>query len=216
MPPFFMSINFNSAVENDKRLQHQIDAWNFLQTVIHKEILDEFARIYRNEQKYISGQTPKELGLPICGVDLIKEFEGCELKAYYDPLTGGLPITIGWGSTRRIDGTRFLIGTRITQKEADDLLLYHLKNFYLPRLQKIPYWDQMNENQKGALLSFAYNLGADFYGNSDFDTITKVLKNKEWDKVPETFTLYRNPGTKVEQGLLRRRKAEGDLWKKKL
>jgi lysozyme len=28
---------------------------------------------------------------------LIKEFEGCRLNAYPDPLSGGLPITIGWG-----------------------------------------------------------------------------------------------------------------------
>jgi GH24 family phage-related lysozyme (muramidase) len=70
----------------------------------------------------------------------------------------------------------------------------------------------MNENQQGALLSFAYNLGVDFYGNPNFNTITKVLRNKEWSKVPGALELYRNPGTKVEAGLLRRRKAEGALW----
>jgi GH24 family phage-related lysozyme (muramidase) len=73
----------------------------------------------------------------------------------------------------------------------------------------------MNENQQGAILSFAYNLGADFYGSPNFNTITKVLKNKEWSKVPETLKLYRNPGTNVEKGLLRRRTAEGELWSRK-
>ena len=87
-----MSINFNQAVENDKRLPHQIDAWNFLQAAVHKEILDEFARRYRNETI-----EPTLEGLPEPGVYLIKEFEGCVLSAYYDPHTGGLPITIGWG-----------------------------------------------------------------------------------------------------------------------
>ena len=70
----------------------------------------------------------------------------------------------------------------------------------------------MNENQQGALLSFAYNLGADFYGNSNFNTITKILKNKEWSKVPEALKLYRDPGTNVEKGLLSRRVAEGNLF----
>jgi GH24 family phage-related lysozyme (muramidase) len=70
----------------------------------------------------------------------------------------------------------------------------------------------MNENQQGALLSFAYNLGARFYGSSGFNTITRVLKNKEWDKVPDALYLYRNPGTRVEAGLARRRTAEGKLW----
>ena len=146
------------------------------------------------------------------GVKLIKEFEGCKLSAYVDPHTGGLPITIGWGSTSRKDGTRFLIGNKITQEEADDLLYFQLRREFLPSLQNIPYWNEMNENQQGALLSFAYNLGAGFYGSPDFNTITRVLKNKEWSKVPDALYLYRNPGTNVEKGLARRRTAEGKLW----
>lgn len=151
--------------------------------------------------------------LPKPGIDLIKTFEGCKLNAYRDPLTGNLPITIGWGSTRRKNGSRFVLGNTITQQEADDLLNYQLEKDYLPSLQKIPYWNEMNDNQKGALLSFAYNLGAGFYGSSNFNTITRVLKNKEWDKVPNAIYLYRNPGSSVEVGLSRRRKAEGDLWR---
>lgn len=146
------------------------------------------------------------------GINLIKEFEGCHLNAYPDPLTKGPPITIGWGSTRDFDGTPFKIGRVITQKYADTLLEFDLKNRFLPALQRIPYWNEMNENQQGALLSFAYNLGAGFYGSSNFNTITRVLKNKEWSKVPDALYLYRNPGSNVEAGLLRRRVAEGKLW----
>ena len=205
-----MSIKFIDAVKNHKDLDHQIRAWEFLQASVHKEILDEFARLYRNEKI-----EPTLEGLPKPGIYLIKEFEGCELKAYYDPHTNGLPITIGWGSTRRKDGSRFMIGNRISQEEADDLLYYQLRREFLPSLQKIPHWNEMNENQQGALLSFAYNLGADFYGSSDFNTITRVLKEKKWTEVPKALELYRNPGTKVEAGLLRRRKAEGALWSRK-
>ena len=147
-------------------------------------------------------------------IKLIKEFEGCHLNSYPDPLTKGPPITIGWGSTKDFDGTPFKLGKTITQKYADTLLEFDLKNRFLPALQKIPYWREMNENQQGAILSFAYNLGADFYGSSDFNTITRVLKNKEWSKVPDALYLYRNPGTRVEAGLARRRKAEGESWKK--
>ncbi len=203
-----MTIKFIDAAENHKGLPHQNDAWAFLQASVHKEILDEFARRYRNQKI-----EPTLDGLSIPGVELIKEFEGCHLRAYYDPLTGGLPITIGWGSTRRKDGSRFMIGNTITQDEADDLLYYQLRREFLPALQKIPYWSEMNDNQRGALLSFAYNLGAGFYGGSNFNTITRVLKNKEWDKVPDALYLYRNPGSNVEAGLARRRKAEGNLWK---
>ena len=156
--------------------------------------------------------TPQKL--PECGVMLIKEFEDCVLHAYNDPHTGGLPITIGWGSTKDMNGKPFKLGDKLTQSQADSLFYYQLTKEYLPPLQKIPHWNEMNENQQGALLSFAYNLGAGFYGSSNFNTITRVLKSKEWDKVPETLKLYRNPGSKVEKGLLRRRTAEGELWKR--
>ena len=150
--------------------------------------------------------------MPLVGINLIKMFEGCHLNAYPDPLTKGPPITIGWGSTKDFDGTPFKMRRIITQKYADTLLEFDLKNRFLPSLLKIPYWGEMNENQRGALLCFAYNVGAAFYGGSNFATITKVLKNKEWSKVPDALYLYRNPGTRVEAGLARRRKAEGTLW----
>lgn len=202
-----MTIKFIDAVKNHKDLEHQNRAWAFLQASVHKEILDEFARIYRNQKI-----EPTLDGLPLQGVALIKEFEKFSSKAYYDPKTGRLPITIGWGSTRRKDGSSFMIGNTITQEEADDLFYYQLRREFLPALEKIPYWNEMNNNQQGALLSFAYNLGEDFYGHPHFNTITRVLKNKEWDKVSEVLKLYRNPGTNVEAGLLRRRVAEGKLW----
>ena len=153
--------------------------------------------------------------LPEVGIKLIKEFEGCHLSAYPDPLTGGLPITIGWGSTRKKDGTAFKLGDKITQKEADDLLVEQCRTEFLPALKKIAFWNEMNDNQKGALLSFAYNLGANFFGSPDFNSITRRLKFKQWDAVPDALYLYRNTGSNVEAGLARRRKAEGDLWKTK-
>lgn len=152
------------------------------------------------------------MSISVPGIKLIKEFEGCHLKAYPDPLTGGLPITIGWGSTRDFDYTPFKRDRVITQEYADRLLEQDILNRFLPKLSIIPYWSEMNENQQGSILSFSYNLGADFYGNSNFNTITRVLREKKWNEVPKALELYCNPGSKVEAGLLRRRKAEGKLW----
>lgn len=143
---------------------------------------------------------------------MIKEFEGLHLSAYPDPLTGGLPITIGWGSTRDLDGKPFDPTRKITKEYADKLLMNDIQNRFIPALCKIPYWNQMNGNQRGALLSFAYNLGANFYGSGNFNTITRILKDQKWNEVPKVLEMYRNPGSKVEAGLLRRRKAEGKLW----
>jgi hypothetical protein len=49
-----------------------------------------------------------------------------------------------------------------------------------------------------------------------FETISKRLREKDWKAVPAALELYRNPGTNVEAGLLRRRRAEGALWAKGL
>ncbi|MBO1061987.1 MAG: glycoside hydrolase family protein [Aphanizomenon sp.] len=158
---------------------------------------------------YFGGTTGK---LPLPAIPLIKQFEGCYLKAYPDPLSGNLPITIGWGCTKKRDGSNWKLGESITQQEADDLLMIQIENSYLPPLQKIPVWDELNANQQGALLSFAYNLGANFYGGSGFSSMTRVLRDKKWDEIEETFLKYRNPGSNVEAGLKRRRQAEAKLF----
>lgn len=43
-----MSIKFVDAAEHFKKLQHQIDAWNWLQTQVSPTALDEFGQKYRN------------------------------------------------------------------------------------------------------------------------------------------------------------------------
>ncbi|MFM2062032.1 MAG: hypothetical protein RLZZ507_1702 [Cyanobacteriota bacterium] len=150
--------------------------------------------------------------LPLPGVALIKEFEGLFLKAYPDPLSGGKPITIGWGTTRKKDGSEWKLGETITKEQAEELLMMQLEQKYLPPLQKIPVWNELNANQQGAILSFGYNLGANFYGRSGFQSITRVLQNKQWDQIEVTFLKYINPGSKVEAGLRRRRQAEAKLF----
>lgn len=149
----------------------------------------------------------------IPGIELIKKFEGCYLEAYPDPLSGNLPITIGWGCTVKEDGENWKLGDRITQERADSLLISQLLNNYLPVIRNtVPYWKEMTANQQGALLSFAYNLGAHFMTAGNFNSIRSCLKNKDWASVPQVLLKYCNPGTSVTQGLKRRRIAEGRLW----
>lgn len=151
--------------------------------------------------------------IPQKGLELLKSFEKCRLDAYPDPKTRAKPYTIGWGSTKKLDGSEWALGDTLTQKEADDLLISQVSNKYLATLARtIPYWQEMNENQQGALLCFSYNLGANFYGSEGFDTITKMLKIKNWIAIPSILLLYRDPGSVVEEGLRLRRLAEGKLW----
>jgi len=146
------------------------------------------------------------------GINLIKQFESFEPEAYPDPLSGNLPITIGYGSTKDLNNQPFKLGDKITAQQAEDLLNHQVLTKFIPKLQKIPYWNQMNEQMQGSLLSFAYNLGADFFDSDGFNTITKALKEKRWKDIPMAMLLYVNPGTNVTAGLMRRRKAEGALW----
>jgi lysozyme len=111
-----------------------------------------------------------------------------------------------------MNGNPFYLGQRISQMEADNLLINQIKTEFIPKLSKIPYWSEMNDKMKSAILDFGYNLGANFYGVSGFNTITRVLKEKKWNEVPAALELYINPGSNVELGLLRRRKREGLLW----
>ena len=149
-------------------------------------------------------------------IALIKEFEGCQLTAYPDPASGGDPWTIGYGTTRYSGGAPVKQGDRINVIEADMLLRLEVDHIASKLRTAIPHWSEMADCQKCALVSFAYNLGAGFYGAAGFETISAALCNKDWAAVPAAMLLYRNPGTPVEAGLARRRKAEGALWQQKM
>jgi GH24 family phage-related lysozyme (muramidase) len=147
---------------------------------------------------------------------LIKEFEGCHLTAYPDPLSGAEPYTIGYGTTRYPGGRAVSRGDKITVIEADMFMRTEVDQIASRLAAAVPYWTEMNDGQQSALVDFAYNLGSGFYGSSGFETISKRLRDRDWNAVPAAFELYRNPGTNVEAGLLRRRRAEGTLWRESL
>jgi GH24 family phage-related lysozyme (muramidase) len=145
---------------------------------------------------------------------LTHHYEGCRLEAYVDPKTKAEPITIGWGSTFHKDGSKIRLGETITQAEADELyeFICH-QRFWKVLERQIPFWTEMNNKQRSALCSFAYNLGPDFYGGKHFNTITANLRDRNWAAVPGSLMMYRNPLERhVVVGLGRRRRAEGLVW----
>ena len=68
--------------------------------------------------------------VPLQAINLIKEFEGCELSAYPDPKTNGEPWTIGWGTTVYPDGKIVGRNDSITQVQADEYLAINLENIF--------------------------------------------------------------------------------------
>ena len=97
----------------------------------------------------------------INGLKLIKEFEGCKLKAYKCP--AGV-WTIGYGNTFYPDGRKVKEGDVITQGEADNLLLSILDHF--EKSTDSFTIDEISQHQFDALVSFAYNCGVNNLKNS--------------------------------------------------
>ena len=148
--------------------------------------------------------------------DLIKTYEGFKSKAY----NKDGKWTVGAGSTTHPDGTPVKKGDVIDATKADMYVRYYTYNTVIPTLSNtIPYWNIMNANQQAALISFAYNMGPNFYGAKNRETITAALRSPlSWYKVPAILPLYNKATSQtsgkliVLQGLVKRRKAEANLW----
>lgn len=147
------------------------------------------------------------------GLRLITRYEGYRSDAYPDSLHGWKVPTIGYGTTRYTDGLAVRPGDRLSEAKARRELAHHVDTHITPQLRRIPGWDGLPEACRGALESFAYNVGANFYGSASGTTLSRALAERRWEDVPEALLLYRNPGTPVEAGLAARRRAEGAAWR---
>ena len=136
------------------------------------------------------------------GIELIKVFEGCKLTAYKCPAN---IWTIGFGNTFYEDKTKVKEGDKITQERADNLLLNLLKNYENIVNKNIKV--SLTQNQFDALVSHTYNTGG---STTLFNLINKKAVATEIRKWFETKYITGNG--KVLQGLIRRRKAEADLY----
>ena len=134
---------------------------------------------------------------------LIKESEGCVLKAYPDPATGGEPFTIGYGST----GSHVYPGKVITQAEADRLLDEDVDLFErgVNRLVNV----DLTQGQFDALVCFAFNLGL---GALQQSTLLKLLNAGDYEGAAKQFQRWDKAGGKVMAGLTKRRQAESELF----
>lgn len=130
------------------------------------------------------------------GLDLIKTFEGCRLKAYKCPAD---VWTIGYGHT----GSDVKQGMVITQAEADRLLQQDLERFEknVMKFNNKYHWTQ---NEFDALVSFAFNIGS-------IDQLT-ANGTRTKAQIAQAMLLYNKAGGKVLPGLTKRRQAERQLF----
>ena len=139
------------------------------------------------------------------GIELIKFYEGRSLRAYLCP--AGV-WTIGYGATYGPDGRRVTRDTApIDEAGATQLLERDLTRFAraVDRLVVVP----ISGEGRGALTSFAFNLGAGALSSS---TLLRRVNALEWDDVPRQLGRWTLAGGRRLAGLIRRRAAEADLF----
>lgn len=132
------------------------------------------------------------------GINLIKEFEGCRLTAYQDPV--GI-WTIGYGHTAGVSP-----GMTITQAQAEEFLRSDLASFegYVNNPSFVPITASLTQGQFDALVSFAYNCGP--------RNLRELCAGQSASGIAATLPLYNRAGGKVLKGLERRRQAEVALF----
>lgn len=137
--------------------------------------------------------------------ELVKEFEGCKLKAYKCP--AGI-WTIGYGNTQYENGKAVKEGDVITLERAEQLLEIILIKF-IQQVGEIVK-SNINQNQKDALADFAYNCGV---GNLKTSTLLKKVNADPKDKtIRAEFEKWTRANGKVLNGLVKRRNAEANLY----
>lgn len=133
------------------------------------------------------------------GLQLIRSFEGCVLKAYKCP--AGV-WTIGYGHTKGVTP-----GDRISQAMAEELLQEDIAPIEKILNEKFP---GLKQGQFDALVSFVFNLGWTAFSSS---TLCKRILMKASDQaVCEQLLRWFYANKKPLVGLMKRRVAEANLW----
>jgi len=132
------------------------------------------------------------------GYDLIKEFEGCALVSYMD--NGA--YAIGYGHRSGV-----LPNQTITADQALALLEQDVAarvNQVTPLLKQV-----INDNQFSAIICLVFNIGIANFMQS---TVLRCVNSGHYDDAANAFLLWDKENGVEVPGLLRRRKAERDLF----
>jgi GH24 family phage-related lysozyme (muramidase) len=138
------------------------------------------------------------------GIELIKRFEGLELKAYQDSV--GV-WTIGYGWTQPVDGKKVGPGMVIDQATADRLLKCGVVQYELGVNQLVKV--TITQGQFDALVSFAYNVGLRSLSTS---TLLRELNSGNKQGPANEFDKWVYVGGMKLNGLIARREAERELF----
>jgi len=138
--------------------------------------------------------------------EIIKQFEGCRLKAYKD--SAGV-WTVGYGTIMYPNGIKVKEGDICTQDEAVTFLKYEV----ILKSQSVNAFTSnynLTQNQFDALVSFAYNLGVGALQKSAL--LKKIKHNPNDPSIEVEFMKWVNAGGKKIKGLVKRRQQEATLY----
>lgn len=128
---------------------------------------------------------------------MIKEWEGCRLKAYRCP--AGV-LTIGYGHTSGVKE-----GMQISRQEADRLFDEDIEAFER-QVRPLVYGVDLTQNQYDSLVSLAYNIGVGALRKSTL--LKKVKADPNDPTIRSAFMQWVRGGGKVLPGLVKRRERE--------
>lgn len=145
-------------------------------------------------------------------VSLCKKWEGLAKRGadglIYPYLCPAGYWTIGYGTTRLLDGSRVSADTKpITEDEAEDLLYYDVRKALVQVAGVSPILAQSDE-RLAALTSFVYNLGIARYVAS---TLRKRVDAQDWLGASIEIRKWVWGGGKRLPGLVKRRNDEAEL-----
>jgi lysozyme len=134
------------------------------------------------------------------GMALTKNFEGLRLTAYQD--VAGV-WTIGYGHV----GPEACEGKTITEVDADSLLRLDLWEAVVSVNHAVTA--TISQNQFDAMVDFCFNAGR---GNFVQSTLLRKVNVCDFAGAEAQFELWVYAGGKVVPGLVRRRKAEAEMF----
>lgn len=135
------------------------------------------------------------------GIELVKQFEGFAPTAYICPAG---KKTVGFGHVVRPGES---IATPITQAQATGLLISDLA--IAERAVESAVIVPLSQEQFDALVSLTFNIGAGAFAKS---TLVKRLNEGKYHDAAAQFDRWVHAGKKKLPGLVKRRKAEKDLF----
>ena len=168
-----------------------------------KRALENAGYDYETIRKVVNDQIGREQAektvkhISQCGIDFIKKYEKCRLKAYR--LGNEKNYTIGWGHS----GPDVLSNMTISQERADELFRIDLQEFekYVRHYATIP----LTQGRMDALTSYCYNRGP-----KGMRELAKASKSPE--EYADNLVLLWGSAKEYKEALIKRRKAEREMF----